>query len=62
MGQHYQEESEGRQAEEVGDLVTIVSCNVPNNIQWTTELKKLTGVKESFVSEIFYPVKLNLLI
>ena len=49
MGQHYQEESEGRQAEEEWrDLIITILHNVANNIGGTSELKKLTGVSESF--------------
>ena len=48
MGQHHQEESEGRQGEEGGDLVITVLHNVPNDIAGMFELRKLTDVGESF--------------
>ena len=48
MGQHQQEESEGRQAKERGGLIITVSHNVPNNISKMLKLKKLTGVRKSF--------------
>ena len=36
-------------------LIITVSHNVPNFISRTLELKKLTGVSESFVSWTLYP-------
>ena len=55
MGQHYQEESEGRQAEEGGKGYTaIIARKVPNDI-CGTKRTKLTVICESFsYVKLFY--------
>ena len=57
--QHHQEETEvkadrPRKGRGGRSLVLMVSHNVPNNICRMTELKKLTGVSESFCELNFY--------
>ena len=50
-----------RQAEKGGRLVIIILHNVPNNIWWTTELKKLTGVCENSCElNLSYPQHVSL--
>ena len=49
----HQEESEGRQAEEGGGLVSI-PFNVLSNICRITQMKKLTGVRKCFCDSNFY--------
>ena len=48
MGQHHQEEIEGRQVEEARGLVIMIWHNKrPQNIGGTSELKKLTGARKA---------------
>ena len=61
MEQHHQEESEGRQTEVNGEgLIMTVSHNFPNKICEMSELKKLTGVKESFCGVNFYILSIKI--